>query len=65
MHPTERPTTLAHRQVAAVLREGDLAIDATAGNGHDTVFLAERVGDPANAFSEPVRTRQRWLSSES
>jgi predicted methyltransferase len=26
------------------IREGDLAIDATAGNGHDTAFLAERVG---------------------
>lgn len=26
------------------LREGDLAIDATAGNGHDTAFLAECVG---------------------
>lgn len=27
-----------------VIREGDIAIDATAGNGHDTVFLAECVG---------------------
>ena len=26
------------------IREGDLVIDATAGNGHDTVFLAECVG---------------------
>jgi tRNA A58 N-methylase Trm61 len=26
------------------LREGDLAIDATAGNGHDSAFLAECVG---------------------
>ena len=34
----------AHRCVAAALRPGDRAVDATAGNGHDTVFLAERVG---------------------
>jgi 16S rRNA C1402 N4-methylase RsmH len=27
-----------------VLQEGDLAIDATVGNGHDTAFLAECVG---------------------
>lgn len=27
-----------------VIREGDMVIDATAGNGHDTVFLAECVG---------------------
>jgi predicted methyltransferase len=26
------------------IRQGDLVIDATAGNGHDTVFLAECVG---------------------
>jgi tRNA A58 N-methylase Trm61 len=30
--------------VKEVLREGDLAIDATAGNGHDSAFLAECVG---------------------
>lgn len=27
-----------------VLRAGDTAVDATVGNGHDTVFLAETVG---------------------
>jgi predicted methyltransferase len=30
--------------VREVIREGDLVIDATAGNGHDTVFLAGCVG---------------------
>jgi tRNA A58 N-methylase Trm61 len=30
--------------VKEALREGDLAIDATAGNGHDSAFLAECVG---------------------
>jgi tRNA A58 N-methylase Trm61 len=30
--------------VKEALREGDLAIDATAGNGQDTAFLAECVG---------------------
>jgi len=30
--------------VKEALREGDLAIDATSGNGHDTAFLAECVG---------------------
>jgi len=30
--------------VKEALREGDLVIDATAGNGHDTAFLAECVG---------------------
>ena len=42
---TERPTVRAHREAAVVIRDGDRAIDATAGNGHDTVFLAARVGE--------------------
>lgn len=39
-----RLTQRAHEAVARVLVEDDLALDATAGNGHDTVFLAEQVG---------------------
>lgn len=50
-----RPTVLAHEQVAAVLRPGDRAIDATAGNGHDTVFLAERVGDCGKVLAFDVQ----------
>lgn len=37
-------TALAKMHVERVLGEGDLAIDATVGNGHDTVFLARCVG---------------------
>lgn len=53
-HP-ERPTARAHRELAAVLRPGDLAIDATAGNGHDTVFLAERVGESGRVLAFDVQ----------
>ena len=45
--PEPRPpplTRLAHRRLAEVLAPGDAAIDATAGNGHDTLFLAQAVG---------------------
>lgn len=38
-----------------MLRPGDLAIDATAGNGHDTVFLAERVGDSGKVLAFDVQ----------
>lgn len=40
------PTVLraAHQVVASALRPGDLAVDATAGNGHDTLWLARCVG---------------------
>lgn len=40
-----RPTSLAHRILRECITMGDHVIDATAGNGHDTVFLAQCVGD--------------------
>lgn len=55
MNPPVRPTVLAHEYVAAVLRPGELAIDATAGNGHDTVFLARRVGDSGNVIAFDIQ----------
>jgi tRNA1(Val) A37 N6-methylase TrmN6 len=39
-----RPTQLAQRLVSKQIRHGDIVIDATAGHGHDTLFLAECVG---------------------
>lgn len=33
-----------HRCLQEVIQAGDVVIDATAGNGHDTVFLADKVG---------------------
>lgn len=44
MTPLPRATQLAHEMVRSCLSAGDTAIDATAGNGHDTLFLAECVG---------------------
>lgn len=37
-------TTQCHDVCQTVLQRGDIAIDATAGNGHDTLFLARQVG---------------------
>lgn len=34
----------SHRLLAETLRPGDLAVDLTAGNGRDTLFLVEQVG---------------------
>lgn len=45
--PAEKPiriTDYVKDRVAAILKAGDFAIDATAGNGHDTIFLAKLVG---------------------
>ena len=40
----QRITSIAHDCVAARLRPGDRAVDATVGNGYDTLFLAHCVG---------------------
>ena len=41
----------AHELLGEALREGDLAIDATAGNGHDVAFLAEQVGNSGKVYA--------------
>ena len=39
-----RATDLAHSLIRERIRSRDRVIDATVGNGHDTLFLAELVG---------------------
>jgi 16S rRNA C1402 N4-methylase RsmH len=50
-----RLTEVAHAAVRPVLAPGDCAIDATAGNGHDTRFLSERVGPSGRVFGFDVQ----------
>ena len=38
------PVHVSHRFVEALVSEGNCCVDATVGNGYDTVFLAKRVG---------------------
>lgn len=42
---------------AQVLRPGDVAVDATAGNGHDTLFLAQAVGPSGTVYAIDVQVR--------
>jgi len=37
-------TQLAHKQILQAIKPGDIVIDATVGNGHDTLFLAQQTG---------------------
>jgi predicted methyltransferase len=48
-------TGLAHGLLGALLAPGDLAIDATAGNGHDTLFLAQRVSPGGRVYAFDVQ----------
>lgn len=50
-----RPTELAHVLLRGIICEGDQLIDATAGNGHDTVFLAECTGAKGRVLAFDVQ----------
>lgn len=47
---------VCHHIVRAVLCEGDAVVDATVGNGHDTLFLAECVGAAGQVYGFDVQT---------
>jgi len=48
-------TEQAHAIIRQVVRPGDIAVDATAGNGHDTRFLAELVGETGLVFAIDIQ----------
>lgn len=60
-----RPLNCAHAWISAVVRKGDCVLDGTAGNGHDTLFLAQAVGEAGKVYAfdiQPeaiVATRER------
>ncbi|WAC18421.1 methyltransferase domain-containing protein [Luteolibacter sp. SL250] len=54
-HLPPRPTDLAQQFIGGILSAGDIAIDATAGNGHDTLFLAEAVGAEGRVLAFDVQ----------
>lgn len=49
--------TLTHDHLARCLRDGDVAIDATAGKGNDCLFLAERVGPKGRVYAFDIQKR--------
>ena len=48
-------TELAHRQIAAVVAEGHVAVDATAGAGKDTLVLARLVGPGGRVYAFDIQ----------
>lgn len=50
-----RLTEKVHQILTAHLQAGDLAIDATAGNGYDTLFLAEKVGPSGKVIAIDIQ----------
>ena len=50
--------TVCSHSLANGSKEGDYAVDATLGNGHDTCFLAKIVGDNGKVFGFDIQKRQ-------
>lgn len=50
-----RLTRKVHQLLEEALRSGDLAIDATAGNGHDTLKMASLVGSTGEVVAIDVQ----------
>ena len=64
-----RVIPLSHHLIAEVLEPGDLAVDLTAGNGGDTVFLMDCVGRQGRVLAFDIQptaleqTRKRIVST--
>jgi glycine/D-amino acid oxidase-like deaminating enzyme len=62
---TRSLTRIAQEKLQSVIRWGDTVIDATAGNGHDTLFLSRAVGGSGRVIAIDIQnqalsnTRQR------
>jgi hypothetical protein len=56
--PEALPTAVrwSHALLASRLRPGDVVVDATMGNGHDTLFLARHVLPGGRVFAFDVQT---------
>lgn len=46
---------ISHQLVGKVVRPGDTVVDATMGNGNDTLFLARLVGDKGKVYSFDIQ----------
>ncbi len=50
-----KATRIAQTEVAQKIKQGDYVIDATAGNGYDTLWLAEQVGATGQVFAIDIQ----------
>jgi SAM-dependent methyltransferase len=50
-----RLTEIAHEWLDAALYDGASAVDATVGNGYDTLFLAHRVGEKGHVLGFDIQ----------
>ncbi len=58
------PTALAKLIISRRITPGDNVVDATAGNGHDTLFLAELVGRFGKVYSFDIQSEALEATQE-
>ena len=51
----KKPLDAARTYISRCDLEGELVVDATAGNGHDSVFLAQRVGEKGRVIAFDIQ----------
>lgn len=66
----ERVIPFAHQLLEKAVSKGDVVVDATMGNGHDTIFLADLVGGEGKVYSFDIQhdaleaTKEKLISQE-
>ncbi|WP_042459856.1 class I SAM-dependent methyltransferase [Neobacillus dielmonensis] len=60
----DRILTYAKVLLTKAVSPGDIVVDATLGNGHDTVFLAELVGENGKVYGFDVQEQAIRTASE-
>lgn len=53
----ERITAFTHQILEDYLKSGDVAIDATCGNGNDTLYLSNRVGKTGRVVAIDIQSQ--------
>lgn len=48
---------ISHEIVKKVVNQGDIVVDATAGNGNDTLFLANLIGDNGKVYAFDIQDK--------
>ncbi|MBS3969244.1 MAG: methyltransferase domain-containing protein [Clostridia bacterium] len=52
-----RATSINHDFIRRLIKPGDRAVDATVGNGHDTLFLANLVGNAGKVYGFDIQKK--------
>lgn len=60
----KRVLPFAKELIASVIEPGDSVVDATAGNGHDTLFLADLVGESGHVYAFDVQPEAIQVTTE-